>query len=670
MQPALPAPCPAGSSARPGRGPRRPRAQEAAPRGAWPPHPVACGACGSAAAATASRLRSLAGGAASRRAGGPRRRRTALGSWGDGNFEDAGRDGWSPGEPLGPPGQLPEKFCAGGAAGGKVLRILCYGDSLTVGFCAGGSRCEPYGRSLAVAVAEATGHATEVEVCGHCGHSTDQMFKNLDSDHVIDVCGAIGKGLRRIASEAKPRHDLVIISAGTTDVAQTSRHPDDILDNLRAFHEVRGPGSPTLALAPLECPQHLQSRLLSSRRNRVARLLEWWARDLTSGPGVTFVDPAGLVPATVADGADGVWDWDGVHLAPRGSSLLGRCLSPAAVRSLPATARPAASKVKKSAADVAAVIMQELADLQQTASVMAALEGREQHDQCGLEIWRSLDPEEAKTFLGDVQDDFARGMLAQGVPLHSAALLFLQPEAVPCVGQEVEMRLEQESGMPSIHAVEWAAERSGGIMACVPLIEGAIGIPHGGTLVEILDFVRFGDAGDALIRLRAVSSARLVMRQPADKVSDFTVALFQEVAEWGPTEEQAGLQAIAREAKAVSDLFLECRQLQDRSGYMAAGDFVSAPLPAHTRRALDVLRGVRLLHVGRPLEPEAEPVVRGACATAHAAVGALSVTMRTKFLCDPVSVLTRLERIREFLSKVSTLLCSKLAIDKAMNDDD
>jgi hypothetical protein len=350
--------------------------------------------------------------------------------------------------------------------------------------------------------------------------------------------------------------------------------------------------------------------------------------------------------------------------------VLGRCLSPAAVRSLPAAARRAASEVEKCAADEACTIMQELADMQQTASVLAAVEGQEPLVQGGLEIWRSLDTEEADTFLGDIQDDFARGELVQGVPLHSAALLFLEPEVVPCVGQEVEMRLEMESGGSSIHAVEWAAERSGGVMVCVPLIDGAFGIPRGGTIIEVMDFVRFGDMGDALVRLRGVSSARLVMRHPANKVSDFTVALFQEVAEWGPTEEKLGLQAVAREAKAVSELFLECRELQDRSGYMAAGDFLSAPLAAHARRVLGVLRGVRMLHVGRPLEPDSELVVRSACATAHAAMGALSVTMRTRFLCDPASVFTRLRRIREFLAKVSALLCGKLAIDKAIKDDE
>jgi hypothetical protein len=54
-------------------------------------------------------------------------------------------------------------------------RIICYGDSNTVGYCNDGHRFEPYGKTMASELALA-GMPCEVSVCGLCGYTTEDML--------------------------------------------------------------------------------------------------------------------------------------------------------------------------------------------------------------------------------------------------------------------------------------------------------------------------------------------------------------------------------------------------------------------------------------------------------------------------------------------------------------
>jgi len=238
-------------------------------------------------------------------------------------------------------GQMPVSFYAG-AAGSTVFRVLCYGDSLTVGFYDNGRQYEPYGRTLAEALATALGGvAVEVLVCGQSGHTAADMVSNLDSSAVEDVGSLLSKGLRRALNEQARRPDLVIIMAGTNDLGREFRVPA-VLDDLMRLHSAcHASGVPTLAVAPPPAPRAPSGSSFEEARRSLAGLLARWAR--TSAGVAAFVNPADLVPAT---SGGRLWDPDGLHLAPSGSQLLGQRLARVAAPLLRQQA-PAAGQVSE-----------------------------------------------------------------------------------------------------------------------------------------------------------------------------------------------------------------------------------------------------------------------------------------------------------------------------------
>jgi lysophospholipase L1-like esterase len=205
------------------------------------------------------------------------------------------------------------------------FRVLCYGDSLTVGFCADGRQYEPYGRSLAEALSKAfDGTTCEVSVCGHSGHTAAEMVRNLDTLAVQDVAGVVAKGLRRTLRDEARRPDIVLIMTGTNDLGLHGR-PETILDDTCKLHaECHSRGIPTVVLPPPPAPRAMGATRFEGERRKLHGLLSSWA---TSAPGVSsFIDPNELVPAVLGSR---FWDPDGLHFSPAGSRLLGQHLVPA-----------------------------------------------------------------------------------------------------------------------------------------------------------------------------------------------------------------------------------------------------------------------------------------------------------------------------------------------------
>lgn len=225
--------------------------------------------------------------------------------------------------PLQTLGHMPVSFegCNNPRPGARKCRVLCYGDSLTAGFCSKGRQYEPYGRSLAEALSEVLG-SCEVSVCGHSGHTAAEMVANLDRLAVEDVGGLLGKGLRRSLDEAVHRPDLVIIMAGTNDLGQNAG-PQRIIEDLAQLHGVcHSRGVPTVAVSPPPAPRAAENSSFEVRRKSLQDLLINWVH---SSPGAAaFVNPSELVPAVLGGSA---WDPDGLHLSPAGSRLLGQRLA-------------------------------------------------------------------------------------------------------------------------------------------------------------------------------------------------------------------------------------------------------------------------------------------------------------------------------------------------------
>lgn len=219
-------------------------------------------------------------------------------------------------------GHMPVAF-QGGSDTGRKLRVLCYGDSLTVGWYLQGRQYEPYGRSLAEALGAALG-GCEVSVCGHSGHTAEQMVANANKLAIEDVGGLLGKGICRSLDEAVHRPDLVIIMAGTNDIGRNA-DPQRVLEDLAKLHSFcHSRGVPTVAVAPPPAPKAPKGSAFEASRVRLQSLLANWVH-ITSA-AAAFVNPAELIPS-VAGGP--CWDPDGLHLSPAGSKLLGQRLATA-----------------------------------------------------------------------------------------------------------------------------------------------------------------------------------------------------------------------------------------------------------------------------------------------------------------------------------------------------
>lgn len=224
---------------------------------------------------------------------------------------------------------MPVAFARQGASGSRV-RVVCYGDSLTAGFFAGGRLYAPYGRDMADVLAAAAGgsprSAPAVSVCGHSGHTAKEMVSNLDVEAAVDVGGNHGQGLRRILlglEQAGQRPGLALIMAGTNDLG-VGRDPDAIFSDVRQLHLVchtRGVRTVILTVPP--APRCLRGPWEDGRR-RLNALLATWAA--TAAPDVAAVVDTGAVLLPPGQSAH-LWDPDGLHFSAAGSRVLGHSLA-------------------------------------------------------------------------------------------------------------------------------------------------------------------------------------------------------------------------------------------------------------------------------------------------------------------------------------------------------
>lgn len=215
---------------------------------------------------------------------------------------------------------MPVSFFAGSGDEPR-FRIVCYGDSLTVGFFDGGRQYEPYGKQLAESVAASVGSRVEVIVCGQSGHTAEQMVANLDASLVKDVGNRPSKGLRRLLSEQSRKVDLAVIMTGTNDLGHDLKLQGIYEDVGRLHAACHSLGVPTVAMAPPPAPKAGAGTSFDRNRLQLINLLTAWAS--TTSLVRSLVKPGDLVPTTQS----GAWDPDGLHFAPAGSQLLGQRLS-------------------------------------------------------------------------------------------------------------------------------------------------------------------------------------------------------------------------------------------------------------------------------------------------------------------------------------------------------
>jgi lysophospholipase L1-like esterase len=196
----------------------------------------------------------------------------------------------------------------------KHSRILCYGDSLTAGFYAGGTRFSPYATALKEALAN-LGFACTLTVCGLSGRLAAEM---VDEAHVPktrpDICGEVGKGIARTLDDADDPFDLAILMAGTNDLGSFI----DVSTTQQAvckLHDIcHSRGVPTVVLAA-PCT-------FKESQKKFRRSLGEWSNQAEHV--LAFADPEKMIPRSVP----AYWEKDHIHFSPAGSRALGFALAP------------------------------------------------------------------------------------------------------------------------------------------------------------------------------------------------------------------------------------------------------------------------------------------------------------------------------------------------------
>jgi len=229
------------------------------------------------------------------------------------------------GRPLRKPGlsaSCPAKFGVHGAPHFSH-RILCYGDSITAGFYAGGKHFQPYGQSLAEALI-ADGVPCESLVCGLTGLTAVDLAKNTHAETIQDMVGYPGQGLAKILKDNSPC-DLAILLIGTNDLG-TGVPPQVAMQHIAQLHiDCHDRNVATVAIAPPTLPRGPQR---ADREHLVELLASWCSKT----PGVVALfDAEELIPNVPGSG---LWDPDEIHLSAMGSIKLGHRLAAPVARFL------------------------------------------------------------------------------------------------------------------------------------------------------------------------------------------------------------------------------------------------------------------------------------------------------------------------------------------------
>ena len=109
-----------------------------------------------------------------------------------------------------------------------LQRILCYGDSLTAGFCFRGSKFVPYADTLESSLSRKKLNI-EVDHFGFSGWTTQRLLINIDEDVLRDFTGKSGPGLNKAFQ--KQDYHLLILMAGTNDLGHATI--EEIFKNLQ-----------------------------------------------------------------------------------------------------------------------------------------------------------------------------------------------------------------------------------------------------------------------------------------------------------------------------------------------------------------------------------------------------------------------------------------------------
>ena len=205
-----------------------------------------------------------------------------------------------------------------------AMTALCYGDSLTAGFWAGGSRFHPSAPRISARLGGCV-----VDHIGLSGYTSAQMVQTLASNKT-DETGDIDATARRWVSLEKALtstpYTHVVILAGTNDL-HTLRHAgghrsaEDVVDDVTTLHKrALASGARTLALTvPQPAFESIRPQMALGRGEINGGL----RRFAEATQNVSLLDLDIALPHLNASEAERqrLWD-DGLHLTPAGYDQL------------------------------------------------------------------------------------------------------------------------------------------------------------------------------------------------------------------------------------------------------------------------------------------------------------------------------------------------------------
>ena len=201
-------------------------------------------------------------------------------------------------------------------AGTSAHRILCYGDSLTAGFCYHGSKFIPYAKTLQAQLRSALNSEVEVDHYGFSGWTAEEMLSSSQAKELEDFTGSRGPGL---ATALKSRsYSLLIFMAGTNDIG-TGRKAEVVFTDLKNLMMFAQASHTRVLNIGIPDTKQKGPDWLNTRRQTVNTLLARHA-DMDN-KWLTFL------PCPVTSSNPEYFDTDGLHFSPEGYAALGVSLT-------------------------------------------------------------------------------------------------------------------------------------------------------------------------------------------------------------------------------------------------------------------------------------------------------------------------------------------------------
>lgn len=215
-------------------------------------------------------------------------------------------------------------------------RVFCFGDSLTAGTSPPERSLFPYAKHLSEALAKLPVHdeepAPKVEWKGFPGWTSSSLLTDAGFEGLLDLTQkqrleelkqVSGNGETLSSSSSIPPFDLVVILAGTNDLAYASES-EPIFESIKGIHEAAlKRGCQTIALGIPTSGWQSQSESARALAGAVNKQLAYWA-EAGGSPKTTFVP----FPIQSFDRSSGLWSPDGLHFSPSGYELVGKSLAP------------------------------------------------------------------------------------------------------------------------------------------------------------------------------------------------------------------------------------------------------------------------------------------------------------------------------------------------------